>query len=85
MYGRGGADHSRNRLGPCSQERTRAQLIFQRAIETALKVEALNVAGLAALTLIEEIDHLSPAILQAAYHQALNGSQILRVKMFCGD
>lgn len=48
----------------------RAQLIFQRAIETALKVHALNVAGLAALTLIEEIDQLPAAMLQAAYQQA---------------
>jgi tetratricopeptide (TPR) repeat protein len=48
----------------------RAQLILQQAIETALRVDALHSAGLAALTLIEEVDHLSPATLQAAYKQA---------------
>jgi tetratricopeptide (TPR) repeat protein len=48
----------------------RAQFIFQRAIEVALRIDALNIAGLAALTLIEEVDQLSPATLQAAYQQA---------------
>ncbi len=55
-----------------------AQLVFQRAIEVALQVDALHKAGLAALTLIEEIDQLSPPTLQAAYQQArewLAGSQ----------
>jgi DNA-binding NtrC family response regulator len=33
-------------------------------------VDARNKAGLAALTLIEEVDQLSPATLQAAYQQA---------------
>lgn len=56
----------------------RAHFIFQRAIEVALSVGALNIAGLAALTLIEEVDQLSPATLQAAYQQArewLKGTQ----------
>ena len=48
----------------------RAQFIFQKAIEAAYKVNALNKAGLAALTLIEEISELSPTTLQAAYQQA---------------
>lgn len=48
----------------------RAHFIFQQAIQTALQVDALNMAGLAALALIEEIDQLSPEILQAAYQQA---------------
>jgi tetratricopeptide (TPR) repeat protein len=48
----------------------RAQFIFRKAVEAALKVNALNKAGLAALTLIEEVDELSPAILQATYSQA---------------
>lgn len=48
----------------------RAQFIFQRAIETAYQVGALNKAGLAALTLIEEVSELSPATLQAAYERA---------------
>ncbi|MGH9930186.1 MAG: helix-turn-helix domain-containing protein [Pyrinomonadaceae bacterium] len=48
----------------------RAQFIFQKAIEAAYKVGALNKAGLAALTLIEEVDQLAPATLQAAYQQA---------------
>ncbi len=48
----------------------RAHFIFQRAIEVALQVNAANKAGLAALTLIEEVSDLSPATLQAAYQQA---------------
>lgn len=50
--------------------REHAQLIFQRAIEIGFQIEALSAAGLAALTMIEEIDQLSPEILQAAYQQA---------------
>lgn len=48
----------------------RAQFVFQRAIEAAYKVNALSKAGLAALTLIEEVSELSPATLQAAYERA---------------
>lgn len=48
----------------------RAQFIFQRAIEAAYKVDALSKAGLAALTLIEEVSELSPTTLQAAYERA---------------
>jgi len=48
----------------------RAQVIFQKAIEFACQVEALSAAGLAALTMIEEIDQLPPEILGAAYQQA---------------
>jgi tetratricopeptide (TPR) repeat protein len=48
----------------------RAQFTFQRAIEIAHQVGALNKAGLAALTLIEELDELSPASLYAAYDRA---------------
>jgi tetratricopeptide (TPR) repeat protein len=47
-----------------------AQFIFQKAIEVAHRVGALNKAGLAALTLIEEIDELSDDILYAAYEHA---------------
>jgi hypothetical protein len=47
-----------------------AQLIFRRAIEIAFQVEALSAAGLAALTMIEEIDQLAPEMLHAAYQQA---------------
>jgi len=47
-----------------------AEFVFQRAIEVAHQLVDLNQAGLAALTLIEEIDQLSPATLQAAYQQA---------------
>lgn len=47
----------------------RAQFIFQQAIQTALQVNALNMAGLATLALTEEVE-LSPATLQAAYQQA---------------
>jgi tetratricopeptide (TPR) repeat protein len=48
----------------------RSQAILQRAIEVAHEADALNKAGLAALTMIEEVDHLSPDTLQAAYQQA---------------
>ena len=48
----------------------RAQFIFQRAIEVAYNVGALSKAGLAALTMIEEVSELSPATLQAAYERA---------------
>ena len=47
----------------------RAQFILQRAYEIAIQVNAFPKAGLAALTLIEEID-LSPTMLQAAYDRA---------------
>jgi DNA-binding NtrC family response regulator len=52
------------------EKQIRAQAILQRAIEVAHEADALNRAGLAALTMIEEIDHLSPDTLQAAYQQA---------------
>ena len=48
----------------------RAQVTLQRAMEAAHEADALNRAGLAALTLIEEVDRLSPDTLQAAYQQA---------------
>ena len=54
------------RLGRTAQ----AHVTFRQAIEAAHQVNALNIAGLAALTLIEEIQELSPEILQAAYRQA---------------
>jgi tetratricopeptide (TPR) repeat protein len=48
----------------------RAQITLQRAIEVAHEADALNKAGLAALTMIEEVESLSPETLQAAYQQA---------------
>ncbi|HXQ69145.1 MAG TPA: tetratricopeptide repeat protein [Pyrinomonadaceae bacterium] len=48
----------------------RAHVVLQRTIEVAHEADALNKAGLAALTLIEEVDRLSPDTLQAAYQQA---------------
>jgi transcriptional regulator with GAF, ATPase, and Fis domain len=48
----------------------RARLILQQAIEVAHQADALNRAGLAALTLVEEVEGLSPDTLQAAYQQA---------------
>ena len=48
----------------------RAQFILQRAYEIAIQVDAFPKAGLAALTLIEEINNLSPTMLQAAYDRA---------------
>ena len=47
-----------------------ARSIFQQAIQVAHQVNALNTAGLAALTLIEEVQHLAPEVVQAAYRQA---------------
>jgi tetratricopeptide (TPR) repeat protein len=47
-----------------------ARSIFQQAIQVAHQVNALNTAGLAALTLIEEVKNLAPEIVQAAYRQA---------------
>jgi tetratricopeptide (TPR) repeat protein len=47
-----------------------ARFIFQEAIEVAHEIGALNKAGLAALTLIEEIDDLTLSVLAAAYLQA---------------
>jgi len=51
-------------------KRERSQVILQRAIEVAHEADALNKAGLAALTMIEVVDRLSPDTLQAAYQQA---------------
>jgi DNA-binding NtrC family response regulator len=47
-----------------------ARFIFQEAIQVAHEIGALNKAGLAALTLIEEIDDLTLGVLAAAYLQA---------------
>ena len=54
------------RLGKSEQ----AQFTLQRAVNTAHQVGALNKAGLAALTLIEEIDDLGPDVLEQAYDRA---------------
>lgn len=65
-----------------------AHFVFRQAIEAAIDVNALNVAGLAALTLIEEIQELSPDILQAAYRQArewLATSQSPDIKLRLAD
>ena len=48
----------------------RAQFTFEKAIEVACRVGALNKAGLAALTMVEEIDELAPDILERACDQA---------------
>jgi len=47
----------------------RAHFIFQQAIQSALEINALTIAGLATLTIIEEVQ-LEPLTLQAAYQQA---------------
>ena len=63
-------------------KQARAHIALQRAIEVAHEADALNKAGLAALTLIEEVNSLSPDTLQAAYQQArdwLADSQSLEV------
>lgn len=48
----------------------RARFTFQKAIEVAHQVGALNKAGLAALTMIEELEELSPEASYAAYERA---------------
>jgi tetratricopeptide (TPR) repeat protein len=48
----------------------RARFAFQRAIEVAHQAGALNIAGLAALSLIEEVNDLPTEVLSAAYEQA---------------
>ena len=48
----------------------RAQYTFQKAIEVAHQVGALNRAGLAALSMIEEIDQLPADILSGQDEQA---------------
>jgi hypothetical protein len=66
----------------------RAQHLFRDAIERACQINALNVAGLAALALIEEIENLSPSMLQAAYRQArewLANSQSPDIKLRLAD
>ncbi len=52
------------------REPTRAQFIFQQAIEISHEVGALNRAGLAALTMIEELDALPREVQLVAYEQA---------------
>jgi len=47
-----------------------ARSVLQQAIQVAHQVNALNTAGLAALTLIEEVPRLAPEVVQAAYRQA---------------
>ena len=47
-----------------------AQFTFQNAIELAHETNALNKAGIAALTLIDEIDDLKPDVLAVAYERA---------------
>jgi tetratricopeptide (TPR) repeat protein len=65
-----------------------AHVIFRQAIESAHQVNALNIAGLAALTLIEEIQEIAPEVLQAAYRQArewLANSQSPDIKLRLAD
>lgn len=47
-----------------------AQFTFRRGIEAAQQVGALNQAGIAALTMIEELDDLSSKTLSVAYKRA---------------
>ena len=49
----------------------KAQFNFQEAIELAHHLGVLSKAGIASLTLIEEIDHLTPRALAHAYQQAI--------------
>jgi len=47
-----------------------AQFTLQRVIEVAQQVGVLSLAGIAALTMIEELDDLSPQTLAVAYERA---------------
>lgn len=47
-----------------------AEFTFQRAIEVAHRAGAVNVAGMAALTMIEQLEGLSPKVMIAAYQRA---------------
>jgi tetratricopeptide (TPR) repeat protein len=51
-------------------EPTRAQFVFQQAIEIAHQAGSLNRAGFAALTMIEEIDALPREVQAVAFEQA---------------
>jgi len=53
-----------------SGKQERAQFILQRAYEMAVQIGVLDRAGLAALTLIEEVKDLPPSTMQAAYDRA---------------
>lgn len=52
------------------REPTRAQFIFQEAIEIAHNAGSLNRAGVAALTMLEEIETLPHEVQSAAYEKA---------------
>ena len=52
------------------REPARAQFIFQEAIEIAHNAGSLNRAGVAALTMLEEIDTLPQEVQTVAYEQA---------------
>ena len=65
-----------------------AHFVFRQAIEAAHHVNALNIAGLAALSLLEEVKDLSAETLQAAYRQArewLANSQSPDIKLRLAD
>jgi tetratricopeptide (TPR) repeat protein len=47
-----------------------ARFAFQRSIEVARQVDALNKAGLAALSLVEELNDLPSDTIHAAFHRA---------------
>jgi tetratricopeptide (TPR) repeat protein len=48
----------------------RAEFTLQKAIGVAHQVGAVNIAGMAALTMIEEVDQLSSKVMLAAYQRA---------------
>jgi tetratricopeptide (TPR) repeat protein len=51
-------------------KREKAEFNFREAIEIAHQIGVLSKAGIASLTLIEEIDHIAPETLAHAYQQA---------------
>jgi tetratricopeptide (TPR) repeat protein len=65
-----------------------AQFIFRQAIEAGLRVNVTSIAGLSTLALMEEVQNLSPEILQAAYRQArewLASCESLDIKLRLAD
>ena len=69
MFASGDSNKSGDRVGAIART-ARAQFIFRQAIEIAHQAGALNRTGLAALTMIEEIDALPRELQSVAYEQA---------------
>jgi ATP/maltotriose-dependent transcriptional regulator MalT len=69
------------RLGKSEQ----AQFTLQRAANTAHQVGALNKAGMASLTLIEEIEGLSHDVQEQAYDRASEWLATSQSRKYCKE